>query len=96
GSAAIIGATGVFAAWLHLDAVSSMWTTPYGRRLSIKLAVLGVVLACGAYNWKRARERVHASGHAPKLPPTIAIELLAAALILLVTAVLVTTPPPAH
>ncbi len=96
GSSAVIGATGVFAAWLHLDAVSSLWATAYGQRLSIKLLVLMIVLACGAYNWKRSQGHVAASGQSPNLPRTVPIELAAAIVILLITAVLVTTPPPAH
>ncbi len=96
GSAAVIGATGLFAAWLHLGAVSSLWTEPYGRRLSLKLLVLLVVIGGGAYNWKRSRDRVRASEQPARLPPTVALELGAALALLLVTAVLTVTPPPAH
>jgi len=95
-SAALVGATGLFGAWLHLGGISSLWTSSYGQRLSLKLAILSIVLGCGAYNWKRSQGRVSASGHSPRLPPTVSIELAAGILILLITAVLVTTPLPVH
>jgi len=96
GSAAVIGVTGLFAAWLHLGAVSALWTEPYGRTLSLKLFVLLGVAGCGAYNWRRAPGRVGEAGDPPRLPRTVTIELSAAGLLLLVTAVLAGTPPPAH
>ena len=93
-SAAALGVTGFVAAWVHVDAISSMWTSPYGQRLSLKLAVLLIVLACGAFNWKRSRDCVRASGGPPRRPLTVAIELGGALAILLVTAILVATPLP--
>ncbi|MCY3699788.1 MAG: CopD family protein [Gemmatimonadetes bacterium] len=96
GSAAVIAATGLFAAWLHLGAVSALWTEPWGRTLSLKLFVVLAIVGCGLYNWRRARGRVAEAGDAPRLPPTVIVELSAAGLLLLVTAVLTGTPPPAH
>lgn len=96
GCAAVIGATGLFGAWLHLDAVSSLWAHPYGRRLSLKVGLLLIVVGCGAYNWKRSQGRVEASGNPPRLPATVAIELSLGLALLLVTALLVTTPAPGH
>ncbi len=96
GSSAILAATGLFAAWLHLGAVSALWNEPYGRTLSLKLFVLLGILAFGAYNWRRAPGRVRDGGNPPRLPPTVTLELSAAGLLLLVTAVLTGTPPPAH
>lgn len=92
--AALIGASGVFAAWLHIDAVSSLWTSPYGQRLLVKIGVLGVVLAFGAWNWRRSRGRITLAGDPARLPLSVAFELVAGAAILLITAVLVTTPLP--
>lgn len=94
GCATVIAATGVFATWLHVDAIPSLWRTPYGRWLLVKVGLVGVAAAFGAYNWKRSRDRVEASGDPPRLPKSVAAELLAALVILLVTAVLVTTTPP--
>jgi putative copper export protein len=93
-SAAVIGVTGVFASWLHLDALSSLWTSPYGQRLLVKIGVLTIVLACGAYNWRRSRGEIDLSEEPGRLPRSVTLELAAGIVILLVTAVLVTTPPP--
>ena len=94
GSAAALAVTGVFGAWLHLDAVASLWRTPYGQRLLVKMGVLAVILAFGAYNWKRSRGKIAVSGEPARLPASVASELAAGLAILLVTALLVTTPPP--
>lgn len=93
-SAAALGVTGVFASWLHLDTVSSLWATPYGQRLLMKVAVLAVILAFGAYNWKKSRGEIAANDELGRLPRSVTLELAAGLVILLVTAVLVTTPPP--
>jgi len=92
--AAVLGVTGVLAAWLHLDAFSSLWASPYGQRLLIKLGVLGVILGFGAYNWKQSRGRIAVSADPARLPGSVGAELAAGLAILLVTAILVTTPPP--
>jgi len=86
--------TGVFAAWLHLGAIRELWASPYGRWLLVKLAVLGVILGFGAWNWKRSRAHIERGGDPARLPRSVAGELLAALAILLVTAILVMTPPP--
>lgn len=96
GSAAAVAATGLFAAWLHLGTPSALWAEPYGRRLSLKLVAVLALLGCGAYNWRRSRARVAASGDPPRLPGTVALELGAGLALLLVTALLTVTPPPAH
>lgn len=96
GAAAVIGATGIFAAWLHMGALSALWAEPYGRRLSLKLLLVVAALACGAWNWKRSRDRVRTSDGAARLPRTVFLELAAGLLLLLATAVLTVTPPPAH
>ena len=93
-SATALGVTGLVASWLHLDAVSSLWRTPYGQRLLIKVGVLGVILAFGAYNWKTSRGEIAESDEPGRLPRSVTLELAAGLVILLVTAVLVTTPPP--
>lgn len=93
-ASATLAITGTFAGWLHIDTLSSLWTSSYGQRLLIKLAVLGVIVACGAYNWQRSRTRIEAEGDGGSLPATIWIELGAGVLILLATAILVDTPLP--
>lgn len=93
-SAGLIGASGVFAGWLHIDRWSSLWTSAYGQRLLAKIAILAIVLAFGAWNWRRSQGRIRRGGDAARLPPSVALELIAGAAILLITAVLVTTPLP--
>jgi copper transport protein len=51
----VLAATGSYAALQHLAQVSELWTTTYGRALSVKLVLLGGLLLLGGYN----RWRVH-------------------------------------
>ncbi len=90
--AGMVGVTGVFATWLHVASVPALWSTPYGRTLLVKLAVLSVVVATGAYNWLRLRPSLGGSDGPPRLRRSAAMELLVGVLVLLVTAVLVATP----
>lgn len=92
--AGITAASGVFAAWLHLTDVSSLWQTPYGRTLLLKLAVLSVVAGTGAYNWLRVKPRLGDVAGAARLRRSASVELAVGALVLVVTAVLVATPTP--
>jgi putative copper export protein len=93
-SAAVIAATGTFAAWLHLPRTADLWTTPYGRLLSIKLLVFASIIAFGAHNWRRATPRMGASGDARAIRRTILAELIATGILILVTAWFVATSPP--
>jgi copper transport protein len=96
GSAALLALSGVIAAWSHLGMVSALWTTTYGRMLLIKLALVGCVLACGAYNWKRVTPRLAAGdpGGRPAFARAVAAELAFGVLVFLATAILVATPLP--
>jgi putative copper export protein len=90
----IIVLTGVITAWLHLNPLSSLWTTPYGYALLVKVALVSVVFAFGAWNWKRQRPTLGSeeAGHAIKRSSKA--ELTAAALVLAASAVLVSLPSP--
>ncbi|MBV9880906.1 MAG: copper resistance protein CopC/CopD [Gemmatirosa sp.] len=97
--AALTVATGLFAAWLHLGAVSALWRSAYGRTLLVKLAALVVVAAFGAYNWRRLRPALGDAAlgdvaDASRLRRSATMELAFALLVLAVTAVLVATPTP--
>lgn len=94
GFAGITAASGVFTAWLHLDAVSALWQTPYGQTLLLKLAILSVVAATGAYNWRRVKPTLGVGTGAARLRRSASVELAVGALVLVVTAVLVATPTP--
>ena len=94
--AGLVVATGVFSAWLHVGALSALWTTGYGRTLLLKLAVLSIVFATGAYNWLRVRPALGDPAAADHLRRSAAVELTVTLLVLAVTAVLVATPLPAE
>jgi putative copper export protein len=95
-SAAVIAVSGSVAAWVHLDPLSSLWTTTYGRMLLIKLALVGLVLAAGAYNWRQLTPRLNArlASARPTFARAVATELSLGVLVFLVTAILVATPLP--
>ncbi|WP_411279555.1 copper resistance CopC/CopD family protein [Gemmatimonas sp.] len=84
--------TGVFAAWLHLGTVSALWQTAYGITLLVKLAILSVLAATGAYNWRRVKPALGDATGARRLRQSASIEVAVGVLVLIVTAVLVATP----
>lgn len=92
--AGITAATGVFSAWLHLETVSALWQSAYGRTLLLKLGILSVVAATGAYNWLRVKPTLGAPTGAVRIRRSATLELAVGVLVLIVTAVLVATPPP--
>jgi copper transport protein len=92
GSVATLATFGLITAWLHLGAVDRLWTTPYGKVLLIKLGVVALVLAFGAWNWRRQKPRLGTEGAARSIRVTAIAELVFATLVLLVTSVLVVMP----
>jgi copper transport protein len=58
---AVLVATGVLNAVLDLAALSDLWRTPYGRVLSVKIALLVVALAFGAWHLKVSPRRLAAA-----------------------------------
>ncbi len=44
----MILASGIGNAWLRLSGPSDLWTTAYGRLLSVKIALFGIVVALAA------------------------------------------------
>ena len=86
--------TGVFAAWLHIGFSSALWTSDYGRTLLIKLAILSVVLATGAYNWLRVKPALGDDVGTKRMQRSATLELGVGVLVVIVTAILVATPPP--
>lgn len=93
-SGGVVALTGLFAAWLHLESLPALWTTPYGLALVRKLVVLGGVAALGAYNWRVVTPRVRSTGDAGALQRSAVAELALAALLVALTAILVATPLP--
>lgn len=95
--AALVIATGLIGAWLHLGTLQALWGTGYGRALLVKLGSLTVVFGAGAYNFLRVRPElggVSGSAGAARLRRVVAVELTVAVVVLLITAVLVALPTP--
>jgi uncharacterized membrane protein len=93
-AATIVGITGVTTAWLHLKRLSSLWTTSYGMTLVVKLILVAMVVALGAWNWRRVRPSLGDEGSELTIRRSATMELTFAALVLIVTSVLVTVPSP--
>ena len=91
---ALLGLTGVVTAWLHLKYVAALWTTPYGYALDAKLVVILIVVAFGAWNWRRLTPRLHTEEGTRALRRSSTVELVFAAAVLLITAILVSLPSP--
>ncbi|GAB1341677.1 copper resistance CopC/CopD family protein [Gemmatimonas sp.] len=91
---ALVGLMGVVAAWFHVDPLSALWTTRYGRLLLLKLALLVGVGALGAYNWLRIIPALEEERDPIRLRRAATAELIIGAAVVLVTAVLVATPSP--
>ncbi len=94
-SAAVVGITGVAAAWLHLGSWHAFVDSDYGRTLLIKLALVATVLCLGAINWRIMRPALGTEAAARRLRRSAALEIIAAAAVLAATAVLVASSPPA-
>jgi putative copper export protein/methionine-rich copper-binding protein CopC len=94
GFAGVLVLTGVFATWLHGGSVSALLASDYGRLLLLKLGVFALVLAAGAYNFRRILPALGEDAATARLRRSAALELTAGAVVLLITAVLVATARP--
>ncbi|MGE3957235.1 MAG: copper resistance D family protein [Vicinamibacterales bacterium] len=90
GAVAIVLASGLFATWRYLGALSNLWTTTYGIALLIKVVFVGDMLVLGAINWRRLR----AGGGGEAVPVTAWIEVAVASTVVLITAFLTETEHP--
>jgi putative copper export protein len=86
--------TGVITALRHLRPFSALWSTPYGYALLVKLCLVAMVFALGAWNWRRQRPRLGSDSAAGGILRSSLLELSVATLVLMVTAVLVSLPSP--
>jgi putative copper export protein len=86
--------TGATTALMHLKPFSSLWSTPYGYALLLKLCLVALVFSLGAWNWRRQRPRLGSEGAAELIRRSSVMELSVATLVLVVTAVLVSLPAP--
>jgi copper resistance protein D len=92
--AALLVATGLVAVYLHSDSLAALINSRYGTLLFIKLAVFGLVLGAGAWNYLKVRPALGTDRATASLRRSAALELGAAALVLLLTAMLVATARP--
>lgn len=62
--AAVLLVSGIVTAVEYVGSIWNLWTTAYGRTLSIKLGLFGAVVGCGYFNWRRWRPDLSSSGGA--------------------------------
>jgi putative copper export protein len=88
--------TGVTTALLHLHPLSSLYSTPYGYALLVKLCFVALVFALGAWNWRRQRPRLGSEAAAGFIRRSSILELIVATAVLIATSILVSLPSPGH
>ena len=93
-SVATLALTGLFSAWLHLPTVGALFTSTYGRLLLGKLVVVGMILALGAWNWRRLTPVLSDPSGPDRLRRAASYELLLGQVALAITAVFVGSAPP--
>jgi len=86
--------SGVVTAVRHLKFVAALWTTSYGITLVLKLCVVAVVLAFGAWNWRRVKPTLGTPEGSDRIRRSATFELAFASLVLIITSVLVSLPSP--
>jgi putative copper export protein len=92
-SAAIVVASGVMASWVHLNHVTDLWTTSYGKVLLLKLVLVAATLLVGAYNFRRVQPHLVTEGGSARLRRSATFELGLAFIVLLVTGFLTGIAP---
>jgi copper transport protein len=93
--ASLVALAGAVLAFRYLDGtVSALWTSRYGRTLLLKLALLGLVAALGAWNWRVVTPHLGRPGGAARIRRSAGLELLLGTLLLAITAILVSLPMP--
>lgn len=85
--------SGLAGSWIHLGRVGALIDTTYGRWLTLKVALAGVVLLLGAINFRRLLPRLGDPEGADAMRRSAALEVIIAVVVLAVTAVLVRTSP---
>jgi putative copper export protein len=54
-AAVAVATSGVLVAWIYVGSWAAMWTTDYGRLLTMKLLGVMSIGACGWTNWREVR-----------------------------------------
>jgi copper transport protein len=86
---ATIVASGIIASLFHLEPLSTLWTSGYGKVLILKLALVGLLFTVGAWNWRRVKPTLGGDPGVAALARSARMELVAGAMVLAVTALLV-------
>jgi copper transport protein len=86
--------TGIGSSVIEVPTIASLWTTPYGVVLLLKLFFVGLLFAAGAWNWKRMKPRLTGDNAIDPLRSTASLELMLAVAVLAVTAILVALEVP--
>lgn len=93
----VLATTGTFAALQHMDSLSELWTTTYGRALAIKLGLFALLLLLGGYNrWRIGPllKRAGATGvTVQRLRQTVTAETALSGALLLAVGVLTAVAP---
>lgn len=92
-SAGVVVVSGVFASWVHLEHLSALWQTTYGKVLLVKLLFVAITFGIGGYNFKRVQPQLSNQIGTARLRRSAATELGTAFLILLVTGLLTGISP---
>jgi copper transport protein len=102
GSVLLVIATGIWASFLHLPTVASLWQTSYGKALVVKVAILlGALLLGGANNQRTVPrlavadvEPVPAESAASMLRALVSLEVAIVAAVIFAAGVLSSLAPP--
>ncbi len=82
-------ATGLGSSVMRLPGVDSLWTTPYGVALLLKVIFVAMLFAAGAWNWRRMKPRLTGDDAIGPLRSSASLELVLAGTVLGLTAILV-------
>jgi copper transport protein len=94
GSVGLLVASGVLAGWRLVGSWDALFNTRYGAALLVKVALLVVMMALGALNWRWAGPGAGTPSGLARFRRVSWGELLVAVTVLLVTAALVGRPSP--
>ena len=86
---ATIVATGIIVSLLRLEPLSTLWTSGYGQVLMLKLGLVMILFALGAWNWRRVKPTLGGDEGVSALRRSAKMELTVGVTVLAVTAVLV-------
>jgi copper transport protein len=94
-SVGVLLATGIWASWRHVPAWSDLWNDPYGRLVSLKVLLLGVLVLIGAYNKEVLGPRMRRGATSPAFfRRVVQVEALTMVCVLAAAGVLASTAPP--